>query len=105
MITSAGDRSARLVRWWARRYTAGLDPVTAASRRAEIDSDLAEHEQFRRDAGWSEPRLVRERLQRTLAGVPADIAWRYDHLSTTRSGVASVLGLVTTVVSGQRIHP
>lgn len=98
MTAAAGDRSARLVRWWARRYTAGLDPATASMRRGEIESDLAEHEQFRRDAGWSEPRLVRERLRRTLAGVPADIAWRYHRLRhrTTRSGVASVLGLVTT---------
>jgi hypothetical protein len=99
VITAAGDRSARLVRWWARRYTAGLHPVTAASRRAEIDSDLAEHERFRRDAGWPTTRLSHERLRRTLAGVPADIGWRYDRLrhSTNRPGVTSVLGLVTTV--------
>lgn len=99
MITAAGDRSTRLVRWWSRRYTAGLDPVTAASRRAEIDSDLAEHEQFRRDGGWSTTRLSRERLRRTLAGVPADVGWRYDRLrhGTNRHGLISVLGLVTTV--------
>lgn len=99
MITAAGGRSARLVRWWARRYTAGLDPVTAASRRAEIDSDLADHERFRRDADWSTTRLSHERLRRTLAGVPADIGWRYDRLrhGTNRHGVTSLLGLVTTV--------
>ena len=98
MITAAGDRSTRLVRWWSRRYTAGLDPVTAASRRAEIDSDLAEHEQFRRDAGWSTTRLSQERLRRTLAGVPADVRWRYDRLrhSTNRHGLISVLALATT---------
>lgn len=98
MITAAGDRSTHLVRWWACRYTAGLDPVTAASRRAEIDSDLAEHEQFRRDAGWSTTRLSQERLRRTLAGVPADIGWRYDRLrhSTSRHRVTSALGLATT---------
>ena len=99
MIAASGDRRTRLVRWWARRYTAGLDPLTAASRRAEMDSDLAEHERFRRDAGWSTTRLSRERLRRTLAGVPADIGWRYDRLrhSTNHHGLTSVLGLVTTV--------
>ena len=99
MITAAEDRSARLVRWWARRYTAGLHPVAASARRAEIDSDLADHERFRRDAGWSTTRLVRERLRRTLAGVPADIGWRCDRLrhGTNHTGVTSVLGFVTTV--------
>ena len=73
--------------------------MAASARRAEIDSDLAEHEFVRRDAGWSTTRLVRERLRRTLAGVPADIGWRYDCLrhGTNRAGVTSVLGLVTTV--------
>ena len=37
------DRSTRAVRWWVRRYTAGLDQHAAASRRAENDSYLAEH--------------------------------------------------------------
>ena len=99
MSAAAADRSARLVRWWARRYTAGLDPVTAASRCAEIDSELAEHERFRRDAGWSTTKLSHERLRRTAAGVPADIGWRKDRLrhSTSRYGLLSVLGLVTTV--------
>jgi hypothetical protein len=92
------DRSARLVRWWARRYTVGLDQTTAAFRRAEIDSDLAEHDRFRRETGWPASRIGRERVRRLLAGVPADIGWRHDRLRVrARRGVTSILLPVTTV--------
>lgn len=102
MTDLVDDRSARLVRWWARRYTAGLDAVTAAGRRGEIDSDIAEHERFRKDAGWSSSRLVRERLRRALAGVPADIAWRHDRLrGHTRN--RRVTGLVRSVTTSAQL--
>lgn len=92
------DRSARLVRWWVRRYTAGLDEPTVASRRAEIDSDLAEHDHFRRETGWSASRIGRERVRRLLGGVPADIGWRRDRLRVrARRGVTSIMLVVTTV--------
>jgi len=92
------DRSARLVRWWARRYTAGLDQTTAAFRRAEIDSDLVEHDRFRRETGWPASRIGRERVWRSLAGVPADIGWRHDRLRVrARSRVTSIMLPVTTV--------
>ena len=86
------DRSARIVRWWVRRYTAGLDHTTVAARRAEIDSDLAEHALFRNGAGWSTSRIVRERLGRTLTGMPGDIGWRHDRLHhQARSAFATSL--------------
>lgn len=85
------DRSARIVRWWVRRYTAGLDHATVAARRAEIDSDLAEHALFRNEAGWSTSRIVRERVSRTFAGVPGDIAWRHDRLHHQASSFATSL--------------
>jgi hypothetical protein len=86
------------VRWWARRYTAGLDQTTAAFRRAEIDSDLVEHDRFRRETGWSASRIGRERARRLLAGVPADIGWRHDRLRvSTRRRVTSIMLPVATV--------
>jgi hypothetical protein len=92
------DRSARLVRWWARRYTAGLHQRTAAFRRAEIDSDLVEHDRFRRETGWPASRIGRERVWRLLAGVPADVGWRHDRLRVrARRGVTSIMLPVTTV--------
>jgi hypothetical protein len=92
------DRSAHIVRWWARRYTASLDQTTGAIRRAEIDSDLAEHDQFRRETGWPTSQIGRERLRRTLTGVPADIGWRHDQLRVlSRRGVTSIMLPVTTI--------
>ena len=92
------DRSARLVRWWVRRYTAGLDQTTAAYRCAEIDSDLVEHDRFRREAGWPASRIGRERVRRLLGGVPADIGWRHNRLRVrARRGVTSMMLPVTTV--------
>ena len=94
------DRSTRAVRWWVRRYTAGLDQHAAAFRRAEIDSDLAEHERSRRETGWPAARIGRERIGRSLDGIPADIGWRHDQLlGRRRHGLASVLLPVTTLAS------
>ena len=93
------DLSVRVVRWWVRRYTAGLDGATAATRHAEIDSDLAEHAQSRRSAGWSASRIVRERIRRTFAGIPADIGWRCDRLHShpRHTRTTTLLGSVATV--------
>jgi hypothetical protein len=92
------DRSARLVRWWVRRYTASLDHTTAAFRRAEITSDLAEHDHFRRETGWPASRIGHERMRRLLAGVPADIGWRHDRLNVlARRRVTAIMLPVTTI--------
>lgn len=92
------DRSARLVRWWVRRYTAGLDQMAVAFRRAEIDSDLAEHDRFRRQTGWPTSRIGHERVRRLVAGVPGDIGWRHDRLRVRAPrGVTSIMPPVTTV--------
>jgi hypothetical protein len=91
------DRSARLVRLWVRRYTAGLEQTTAAFRRAEIDSDLAEHDRFRRETGWLTSRIGRERLRRLLAGVPGDIGWRHDRLRVRARPGLTVMMLPVTI--------
>ena len=99
-MSARPDRSTGLVRWWVRRYTSGLDQPAAAFRRAEVDSDLAEHGRYRRDSAWSLTRIGRERFQRLLFGVPADVGWRRDQLQARgRQGVKLVLLPVTTLAS------
>jgi hypothetical protein len=104
-MTSEGqDRSTRFVRWWARRYTAGLIPDQVARRRAEIDSDLAEHRHWRDSQGWTRRLIARERVTRLLRGVAADVEWRHD-LLRARNGrhlhaaLTSVTGLATLLLA------
>jgi hypothetical protein len=99
MSRLADDRSTRLVRWWTRRYTAGLDQRTTAFRRAEIDSDLAEHDRFRSETGWPTSRIGRERVRRLLAGVPADLGWRHDRLRVRARPVVTTIMLPVTTVA------
>jgi hypothetical protein len=78
-----------------RRYTAGVDQTAAAFRRAEIDSDLAEHDRFRRETGWPTPRIGSERVRRLLVGVPGGIGWRHDRLRVrSRRAVRSIVLLL-----------
>lgn len=84
------DRSARITRWWVRRYTAGLEPAARTSRRLEIDSDLAEHVQSRCESGWTPGRIARERQARLIRGVPADVGWRHDQLQGRSSRPVTV---------------
>ena len=93
------DGSVRLVQWWTRRYTAGLDQMTTAFRRAEIDSDVAEHDRFRRETEWPTSRIGRERVRRLLAGVPADIGWRHDRLRVRARPVVTTIVLPVTTAA------
>jgi hypothetical protein len=90
-MTPPDDPTARVVRWWVRRYTAGLTAPLPAFRRAEIESDLTEHDRCRRESGWAESRIRRERLARAVAGIPADIGWRHDQVRP-RSRVGRLIG-------------
>ena len=69
-----------LTRLWLRWYTAGLPPQLRQDRRCEITSDMAEHSSSRMADGWGSRRIARERLTRTLLGVPADLRWRREVL-------------------------
>jgi hypothetical protein len=96
------DRSARFERWWVRRYTSGLSLGPDAVRRAEIDSDLAEHQRAREIDGWTPTQIAGERRKRLLRGMAADLGWRHDLLRahirrswqaplTSLTGLASLL--------------
>lgn len=84
------DRSTRIARWWVRRYTAGLPNYESVSRRAEIDSDLAEHAQHRELDSWTPKQIMRERLRRLVGGMAADLSWRHE-LVTGHCNVRRVL--------------
>lgn len=66
-------RAARLVVWWAGRYTRGLPPEVGDRRRAEIESDVFEQTH----AGDGRGTAV---VWRALRGVHADLAWRRQEL-------------------------
>ncbi len=94
MNAGHGDRSIRFARWWVRRYTAGLPTHESMSRRAEIDSDLAEHRQHRALEAWTPSQIERERLRRLTRGMAADLSWRHELLT----GNCQVRGLVRVSV-------
>jgi hypothetical protein len=95
MSESPDDRSILFTRWWVRRYTSGLGPGHIAMRRAEIDSDLAEHQRARESDGWTRSQIVRERRKRLVRGMAADVGWRHDLLRphTGRSWHAALTSL------------
>lgn len=88
------DLSIRFARWWVRRYTAGLPNHDRVSRRAEIDSDLAEHCECRKLEGWTPRRITQERLRRLIRGMLADLSWRHELVT----GNCQVRGLVRVSV-------
>ena len=71
IITSA-------VRSWTRFYTWRVAPSLREARRAEIESDLWEH--FHADG--RAPTLSLEIAGRLILGIPDDVRWRIEHVST-----------------------
>jgi hypothetical protein len=72
-MTGVGERWCRR---WLRCYTRRLPADVAARRRAEVESDLWEHEQEARAAGVSRRAFSVDVVGRVLSGMPADLAWR-----------------------------
>lgn len=70
----------RVAQTWLDLYTAGLAESVVVERRSEIENDLAEHARERAVAGWSVGRTARERLGRTVRGMPSDVLWRREAL-------------------------
>ena len=68
--------ASRITQRWVRAYTAHLDPARRDTRRAEIASDLWEHEADARRTGLGSLRMNAQMLRRLLAGIPADLSWR-----------------------------
>ena len=65
-----------LTHCWVRVYTAQLDPARRDTRRAELASDLWEHEAEAKRTGHGTLRMNTQILRRLLTGIPADLTWR-----------------------------
>jgi hypothetical protein len=70
------ERMARLVAWWVRLYTLGLDEPVARRRIEELDADVHDHIAQQRAAGVSDRRIALVIASRLVRGMVADAAWR-----------------------------
>lgn len=66
----------RLTRWWVAFYSSGLPTPVRDGRRAELDSDLWEHQQDALDRGQRSLFTATAILARLARGMPADLSWR-----------------------------
>jgi hypothetical protein len=81
---SAPAFAASLTRAWVHLYTRGLPEAVRTGRRAEIESDLWEHDQWRTADGIGPGRVAFEIVTRLAAGMAADLAWRVERRSERR---------------------
>lgn len=70
------ETSVALTRAWCKTYTRGLPEGDRAARRAEIESDLWEHQDDGRIHDAIPVDVGFDILVRFVTGVPADITWR-----------------------------
>jgi hypothetical protein len=76
-----------------------LPNAIRSERRAEIDSDLAEHHAARRSDGWRAHKVGRESLWRAARGAPQDLAWRHEILASGYRSTSIVRVVVLAVAS------
>jgi len=74
---------ARLAKRWVRAYTRGLDAEVRDARRAEIESDIFEHQQI--ETNLSKNRTSPAIAGRTLRGAFGDLAWRREERAMTQT--------------------
>ena len=84
------DIATGMTRTWVSLYTSGLPPEFRDSRRAEIDSDVWEHQRTADLLNQTQGETSLQLLARLVLGIPSDVTWR---LETGRS------------VSGERSIP
>jgi hypothetical protein len=71
------DRTARIVRGWVGWYTRGLSTEVATARRELIEADLWDERRHARQLG-DEGSLGRQRIDRLVRGIPADLTWHWE---------------------------
>lgn len=79
--TGADSYGARLAKRWVRVYTRGLDPDVRDARRAEIDSDIFEHQQIATTQHHNSAAIS----GRTLRGALGDLAWRREERAMSQT--------------------
>src|SRR5688500_12238361 len=78
-------------------YTCGLDPGRRRARRKEIESDLweSQHDQSPDATRMSSLQIA----TRLIAGVPADILWRFDHFRKGREPMTKTIAAATAATA------
>lgn len=72
---------------WVRVYTRGLPQEIGEHRRMEVAADLWEHQQETGTSGSSSGTIAREIFLRAILGVPDDLGWRRETISTRDSTI------------------
>jgi hypothetical protein len=90
------------VRAWTRLYTWRIDPLLAAARREEIESDLWEYAHDRASGGLNPAFHVVARL---VLGMPADVGWRFEAANGERPGQRAALAAAVIAASALWILP
>ena len=71
----------RIAQWlnrtWVKTYTAGLTPSQKTERRAEVESDMFEHEALYLGPMTSSSAVSAQVLSRTVRGAAFDVMWRW----------------------------
>ena len=74
-----------MVRTWVTLYTLGLPRELRDARRAEIDSDLWEHQQIAELTEEPQGETTFHFLTRLLLGIPSDVTWRLEAAHSAQS--------------------
>jgi hypothetical protein len=82
---------------WVSLYTLGSEEGSRQDRRAEIESDLWEHRNHATRKGDGSAAISLAILGRWMAGIPADVSWRFSQLHssggpTKESTMTHILG-------------
>ena len=72
------DVAVGMTRSWVAVYTSGLAPELRDARRAEIDSDLWEHQRTARLQDQPPGETALQLLTRLLLGILSDVTWRLE---------------------------
>jgi hypothetical protein len=84
-----------LVQTWTRVYTWRLEPAVRDRRRAEIDSELWEFERDPERGAYPAAHTI----ARLLIGIPDDLSWRADCVSTHRTPLRARLRVAAWTVA------
>lgn len=77
-MSAALDLAVGMTRSWVALYTSGLPPELRDARRAEIDSDLWEHQRTAELLDQPPGGTALQLLARLLLGLPSDLTWRLE---------------------------
>lgn len=88
-----------LTQAWVGWYTNGLPGEIRAVRRAEVDSDLHDHQRDAQDGGEGRLSIALEIVRRLVLGVPDDLGWRREtlrqHHGTAIEGRIGTMSITT----------